>query len=274
MSGARSQKAVALSIILALAQGAWAQSLLLQTPPERVNLVGVRFLHPDLAHGPDASLTSGVYEFSVAFAVSSRSAVGITLPLVNSDPSDLESTRALGNLSLQFQKRTAGVGRRQSSFSIGITIPTADEENFWTLIYGWVTDYPWLHKYAAEVMTLSCGVQGQWPAFRTGSVRLDVGPHVMVPTGEGGDTEITLRYGLGLAAGSPVIQVLAEFVGYVWLTTESGPFEDRSTHCAAIGVVLPAGAIRPSLFYEKYLNGDLSEDVDGILGIKLQVATR
>ena len=176
MGGTRSQKALALSIVLALAQGAWAQSLLLQTPPERVNLVGVRFLHPDLAHGPDASVLSGVYEFSVAFAVSPHSAVEVALPLVNSDPSGLESTRALGNLSLQFQQSTGGVGRGQSSLSFGITIPTADEEDFWVLLYGWSTDYPWLHKYAADVMTLSFGAQGQWPAFRTGVVRLEASP--------------------------------------------------------------------------------------------------
>ena len=65
-----------------------------------------------------------------------------------------------------------------------------------------------------------------------------------------------------------------ELIGLAIITEDVDDFNDRFLHTLVFGGQWNAGTIKPGLFYKIYLKDELSDLVDGVLGIKLDVCLK
>jgi len=65
------------------------------------------------------------------------------------------------------------------------------------------------------------------------------------------------------------VALFAELLGIAIITEDVDDFGDRFTHSIDFGAQLTGYSVRPGIFYMIHLDEDLSEDLDGVLGIKV-----
>ena len=136
------------------------------------------------------------------------------------------------------------------------------------------TNFYELQKYLPDVLTL----YGNY-AFRSskpgGAIfGFEIGPNFLIPTEDGGDSELFLHYGLTAGFQMTQLAIFAELAGIAIITEDVDDFGDRLSHVIAFGAQWTGSRLRPGVFYKLYLDEDLSDSVDGVLGIKLDVSLK
>ena len=83
-----------------------------------------------------------------------------------------------------------------------------------------------------------------------------------------------LHYGLTGGINTGEILVNAELVGLLLLSMEGADsFSDRIFHTLAFGAQYTGWNVRPGIFYSLYLKDDLSDRVEGVLGLSVTFMT-
>ena len=149
-------------------------------------------------------------------------------------------------------------------------LPTAAED---IKFFGIFTNFEEYYKYAADVLTLT----GNFAYFNLipGGARfgLEIGPDIMIPTQrDAGDTELLLHYGLTAGYLTENFSLITELIGLFIITEDADDFGDSFEHSINFGASYVSETITPGIFYKIYLSEDLSDVIDGVLGINIEVA--
>ena len=86
--------------------------------------------------------------------------------------------------------------------------------------------------------------------------------------GGGRDTELFIHYGYTVGFQGENFAIFTELVGLVIITE----FSDCFINSIDLGATYISNSISPGVFYKLYLKEDLSDIVDGVLGIKIDVS--
>jgi hypothetical protein len=248
-----------------------AQTYLFQGLPQEKPQFGLRFMRPDFKYGSDLSTLSGIYDLSVNIPIDQNVNFVGSFPYM-SFKFENYSESGIGNIyiGLQthsgFNKQTCSVG------SFGLYLPTAGEDYCGLLgAFTHFIDYP---KYIADLLTFYGNYS--YVNHTPNGVRfgLEIGPNLVIPTGNGDDTDFLIHYGIAFGFQDENFAVLTELMGLAIITEEAADFEDRFLHSIDFGFTYLRYSVKPGIFYKLYLKDDLSDFVEGVLGIEVDIAVK
>ncbi len=251
-----------------------AQTFLFQSLPQDNAQVGLRYLRPFFEGDDDLTVLSGVYDLSVSIPVGSKFHLVGSLPFSTFDSGNGSGESDIGDIYVGLQIQRKPSDERSSVTSLGVFLPTAPSDGSEATFLGLFTNFYELQKYLPDVLTL----YGNY-AFRSskpgGAIfGFEIGPNFLIPTEDGGDSELFLHYGLTAGFQMTQLAIIGEFAGIAVITEDVDDFGDRLTHVLAFGAQWTGNRLRPGIFYKLYLDEDLSDSVDGVLGIKLDVSLK
>ncbi len=252
-----------------------AQTFDMQSLPSDQSQLGLRFLRPYFDSDRGLSTFSGVYELTANMPVTSNWNILTSIPYIttsiNKDYGFFKykfDESGIGNIFIGMQRNPETIDSKRSVLTFGLFLPTADEK---AATSGTSANFLELQKYVPKLFTLyfnyayhSINENG----FRFG---IEFGPHFMIPTEKGGDSEIYLHY--GIAPGIKVNKFLfnLELLGIMVLTESPDDFADRFIHAINFGVAWTGNSVVPKVFYKKYLKEFLSDSIIGVLGVEVSI---
>lgn len=260
---------LAIILVVIVSGSAVAQTFMFKNiPGDRVQL-GLRFMRPSLASDNDLSTFSGIYDVSVSLPVNERWSIDASLPYSRysfGDNDDSESFIGNTYAGMQYLMKD---GDSSKIVSFGAYIPTA-EKDLGHLLFGVLTDNEDLFKYYPEALTLT----GNFAYFniKTGGARLglEIGPDLLIPTGDGDDTEFYMHYGLTAGYQGDRFAAITELMGIAILTGEGDEFSDHFVHSINFGLSYVSPHLLPGVFYKIYLKDEFRDLVDGVIGVNLE----
>lgn len=267
--------AVAGILVGLLCHSVSAQTFLLQSLPEDNPQFGLRYLRPNFEWDVDFSTFSGIYDLSFSVPVSSNLNLVGSLPFTTVDSEGEKSESGIGNIYIGFQTRRLLTPEKTSSVSFGLFLPTASEDKFGVYFFNILTNLHQQEKYLPDMLTFY-GNYAHHSVLPSGvKLGVEFGPQLYVPTDdEGNENELFIHYGFTGGAQVTNLAIFAELVGLCIITEEVDDFGDRFTHSLAFGAQWTGGIVEPGIFYQIYLDEDMEEVVDGVLGIKIETSIR
>ncbi len=257
-------------LFIAVSSSATAQTFMFKNIPKDVPQIGLRFLRPSFESDADLSTLSGIYDVTLSLAVNEKWSIDASFPYTNvSSGGDGDSNGYMGNIYAGMQ-HISRKGSRSTIVSFGAFMPTGDDA-LEHMIFGILTNYEDMFKYYPETWTL----YGNFAYFdiKKGGARLglEIGPDLMIPTGDDGDDpEFLMHYGLTAGYQGESIAAMTELIGMVWLTEDFDDSGDRFAHSINFGVSYVSEHFMPGVFYKIYLKDDFRDLVDGVLGVNLE----
>lgn len=249
-----------------------AQTFLFQDFPLSGPQLGMRYLRPFYEGGEELSFISGVYDFSFNVPISSKVNWVGSIPFSHFafkygfDESDVQ------NIYCGLQIRHRYMRGQNSSFSLGVFLPTASNDKYMASSAALFANVYQLPKYRPNMWTLYGNFT--YRSFkREGPIwGFEAGPDYLIPKKNSGEkSELYMHYGLTAGFRATQLAVLAEFASTGLVSGNAGHFGERFNHAVTLGAQWIGSGVRPGVFYKLYLDKDLSDFIDGVLGIKLDV---
>jgi len=254
--------------IILLIESVLAQSFVMQTRVEDKTRIGLRFMRPNFSGESGLSTFSGAYDLQVNIPVSSRLNLVGSVPFNTASGDDFDGESSIGNLYLGIQTRSA-TADKGSSFSLGVFVPTASDKEFLPLVVGLITNFYEFQRSVPNVLTVYTNFAYHNRRDNGPMFGLEIGPQFSIPTENGGDPELFAHYGVSGGFQFTNVALFAELLGMAIITEAVDGFGDRFSHSIDFGVQLTGYSVRPGIFYMIPLDEDLSEDLDGALGVKV-----
>jgi hypothetical protein len=245
-----------------------AQTFLFQGLPQQKSQIGLRFMRPDFKYGSDLSTLSGIYDFSVNIPLSQNLNLVGSIPYMTFKFENF-SESGVGNIFIGLQTHSGFNKGKSSAGSFGLYLPTSGEDICG--LFGAYTHFIDYAKYVTDLLTFygNYSYVNRTPkGFRLG---VEIGPDLVIPTGDGGDTDFLIHYGFTFGFQDENFAVLSELMGLVIITEEADDFGDRFLHSLDFGFTYLRYNVKPGIFYKLYLKDDFSDIVEGVLGIKVDV---
>ncbi|MCU0644172.1 MAG: transporter [bacterium] len=248
-----------------------AQNFLFQPLPKNTSELGLRFMRPNFERGDDLSLLSGTYDFYLNIPMNREFNIFASLPFSTFSAEDEDSESGIGNIYIGFQtKPSSGLGSK-ASLSFGVFLPTATDEMS-PAILGAYSNYYELQKYVPDMLTVYGNYSFLSNQSRGAIFGVELGPNLFIPTKEGGQVELFAHYGISGGFKLNKIMLSAELTGLAIISEDIDDFADRFIHSLAFGAQWTGGTIRPTIFYQIYLDEEYRDFIDGVLGIKFDVS--
>ena len=249
--------AVVLAVIVS--GSAVAQTFLFKNIPGEKPQIGLRYLRPSWDHDSDMSTFSGIYDVMLNLPINERWSIDASFPYTRytyGEDGDAESF--IGNIYAGLQ-HIRKAGSKSTIVSFGAYLPTA-EEDLGHLVFGMLTNNEDLFKYYPDAWTL-CGNFAYFNISEGGArLGLEIGPDLIIPTGDGGDdTEFLMHYGLTAGYQGERFAAITELIGLAMLTEDFDEFHDRFMHSINFGVSYISPHFMPGVFYKIYLKDEFSD---------------
>jgi hypothetical protein len=256
-------------LIITISNFVPAQTFLFQDIPKEKTQLGLRFMRPMFDGDPDLSSLSGIYDFTLNIPINENWSIAGSLPYITATFGERNADNGIGNIYIGMQNIRNIDDQQSTIVSFGFYLPTADED---IGLFGIRTHFYEFHKYAPDVLTIY-GNFAYFNIFPQGArLGLEIGPNLWIPTqGDAGDTELLLHYGLTAGFQGNNFALLTELVGVVIITDDTDEFSDRFSHSINFGANYVSKSVTPGIFYKLYLKEDLSDFVDGVFGINIDV---
>jgi hypothetical protein len=173
----------------------------------------------------------------------------------------------LGNLFIGLQTRPVN-DEGNSYFTAGFYLPTAEEG-----VLNYFSDYYHLQKFIPSSLSVYMNYAYHKRMSELSLISIEAGPDIMIPTGEGGnDTEFFFHYGGSAGVQIKKFLLNVELTGIAVLSEDIDDFGDRFINQIGFGAHWKEDLFAAKIFYRIFLRDELSEMVDGILGIGIFVA--
>ncbi len=256
--------------IILLIESVSAQNFVMQPRAEEKAKIGLRFMHPNFSRASGLSTFSGAYDLHVNVPISARFNFVGSVPFNAFSIEDFNSESAIGDIYLGLQTRGAS-SSQGSSASFGVFLPTASEEKIFPAVFGLNTNFHEFQRVLPDVLTIYTNLAYQHRETNGPMFGLEIGPQLLIPTENGSDVEMFAHYGVSGGFQFTNVALFAELLGIAIITesAEDLDFGDRFTHSIDFGAQLTGYSVRPGVFYMIPLDEDFSEDLDGVLGIKV-----
>ena len=247
-----------------------AQNILFQDVPGENTRLQLRFMHPSMDSRVDYSFFSGVFELNANIPVTSKLNISAALPLSNYAPSEWDGESGIGNLFIAAQPILKQDSSIKAVVTIGVTLPTASTDKNRANYTGLLTNFHHSHKYAPDILAIYTNIANHYFTPNGVFYGFELGPRIWIPTGSGDrDIEFMIHYGLTAGINSGGLLLNAELVGLIILSGTADSFSDRMFHTLALGAGYTGWPVQPGIFYKLYLKEELSDSVDGVLGLSL-----
>lgn len=268
--------ACVLALVLAFAAPQMGAAQSLWTTPYVPNQVSLELLQPALDTAPDEELSflTGAAVLSGSYLLNDRTTLTAAWPVahyraeVGDDPTTVSET-ASGNPYL-------GVGLSSTRVpllaELGVRLPLAPDRNM-ALVAGTAADLDHSEAFAPHRLSAQFLLNTRWElSRRSTSLRLRGGPLVTIPTQDtAGTTELFGRYSVqGWYEGKRYVLGLG-LTGRA-LITESGSFNDRTTHQIGGTLIFNFPYVQPGILVRAPLNGPESDAVNLVVGITLSAS--
>jgi hypothetical protein len=257
-------------LVVIVSGSAVAQTFMFKSVPGERPKIGLRYLRPSFKNDVDLSTFSGIYDLRMNLPINNKWSIDATFPLTRYAVGDEDSESFIGNVyaGMQYLSRT---GNATGTVSFGAYLPTADDD-LSNLFFGMFTNFEDFFKYYPDALTL----YGNYSYINVsdGGLRLglEIGPDLLVPTGEGDDdVDFLVHYGLTAGYRGERFAALSELIGVAWVTGDWDDFGDRFLHSIDFGVSYVSPRFMPGVFYKIYLKDEFSDIVDGVLGVDIEV---
>ena len=254
-----------------------AQTLDLQAIPNDKIQFGFNFNKAFYTSNTDMSTLSGVYQLYVNVPVSSKLNIIADIPYLNTS-FDVNfgfgqlsyNENGFGNIFLGIQTKPKIMDERRSIFTFGLFLPTAAEQ---ASVNGLFADYYSFSKYLPNTFNFYFNYAYHYLNTEGFNYGLELGPNLLIPTESSSyETELFAHY--GIIAGYQINKLLLnlEVTGIVVISQEVDNFGDRFMHALSIGAQWRETTVTPKIFYKIYLRDDISKNVDGVLGIGVNIS--
>ena len=254
-----------------------AQTIDLQTIPNDKIQFGINFNKAFYASHTEMSALSGVYQLYVNIPVSSKLNIICDIPYLNTSYdinygfSQFSYTQnGFGNIFVGFQTKPKIPDNRRSIFTLGLFLPTAAEQ---ASVNGVLADYYNFSKYLPNTFGFYFNYAYHHINTEGFNYGLELGPNLLIPTkSNNSETEFFAHY--GIIAGYQINKLLLnlEIVGIVVISQDIDNFGDRFINMLNIGAQWKGAIVTPKVFYKIYLRNEIRHNVDGVLGIGVNIS--
>ncbi|MBU0474476.1 MAG: hypothetical protein KKF62_09960 [Bacteroidetes bacterium] len=254
-----------------------AQTINLQTLPDTTKQFGFSFDKTFYSSNYNMSAFSGVYQVYLNIPISSKLNLISSIPYINTNY-DFETSwwkyhyekQGIGNIFIGIQTNKKIINNSRSVFSVGVYLPTAEKN---AAINGLYSNYYDLQKFAPNTMGIYVNYAHHRISRENFNVVFEVGPNFILPTGDNNaNGELFIHYGFdaGYKANNLLFDV--ELLGVVILTEDIDNISDRFVNMLNFGTQWKGSVVSPKIFYKIYLKDEISDMIDGVLGIGVTVA--
>ncbi len=247
----------------------FAQTFLLEEQAQGKGQCSLRYMRPGFADDVEISTFSGIYDLAVSVSVRPGVHVVGSVPFIVANYRHNRDRSGIGNIYLGIRHYRRGDTGRSSTESIGLYFPTVGTNTLnW---FGYLTNFQQQHKYLSKTLTLS-GTYTHRRIWQGGGLfGFEIGPDLWIPIeSEHRDGEILLHYGLDGGFRMDRLTIVLEVIGLALVTEDWDDLGDLVKHAAVLGAQWDGGWFRPGVFYQLYLEDDLRDRVDGVLGFKVE----
>ena len=221
----------------------------------------------------DMAVLAGVYNANVNIPVSSGLNIIGSIPFIYTsyERSFLGfkfdySEQGLGNIFIGIQTNSQKVNNRKSVFSFGLSVPTASDK---ITASEYFSDYYNFRQFFNDAW----GIYGNY-AYHNLSPQglvysIEAGPDFILfeEKASKSDMEAFLHFGISAGYKFNKILVSSEFTGIMIVTEDVDNFTDRFVNQFSLGLQWLGKSFTPKLYYRLFVNDDLSDAIDGILGV-------
>ena len=268
------QTVIAVIFICLLSNSISAQTFLFQGQPKDKAQFGLRYMRPNFEGDDEMTTLSGIYDFFINIPVSSTLNIVSSLPYSTYADDDI-SESDIGNLYIGLQSRSNFNRNKGLIWSFGAYLPTASEDEYLVYFTSAFTNYHQFQKYIPNFLILDINF-ARFASQSSGTFwGIEIGPNLWIPTKDGdeeNETELSIHYGISGGFQLSNLAIFAELVGIVIISEDYDEFSDRFYHTLGFGAQWTTGMVKPGIFYNIYLKEDLRDYVDGVLGIKIDIA--
>ncbi|MBN2709445.1 MAG: hypothetical protein JXR46_10400 [Calditrichaceae bacterium] len=244
------------------------QTFMFHSIPKDSTQIEISYLHPFFDSNIDMSIISGVFDLSFNIPLKQKLNLFCSVPFMTFS-FDYESgygnysLSGAGNIFLGMQLYKDHGGKNKSIGTFGFYLPSS-----WLIEYGYLTNALNPEKYLHDRLTISVNFAHHRitdNGFRSG---VELGPDFMIITNSenSDDNDFIIHYGLSMGVQQNNIDLSAELYGIGILTAEKS--DDKFFHALSFGISY-LSQVSPSIFYKIYLEDELQDWVDGVLGLKL-----
>ncbi len=250
--------------VLAAGQSPWLGS-------DRAARVAVELYRPgfdqqdELKSSSYALFLSGKVRASEAVAV-----VGEVPVAFGGFRSDYDAATQIGNPYVGLE---VGRAEQHAWLELGGRLPVVGSDAHSAVAVGLFSDIDRMSAFASEAATISAALNVGTRSSSGLGFRVRAGPELVIPTRSGPDTEKLVYYGAQLSQVRGPLDVSVH-AGGVWDVSESGNFGERTVHQAGFGASYAIGGVRPGVTVRLPLDKDMTEVLDYVVGLTLQVPLR
>lgn len=259
-------------IIFAFTPAIALETFCLQQIPSDKFRLGIKFSHPNFDTDTDISTMTGVYELSLNIPVNMAMNFLVNVPYIKIKYDKMTysgsheySESGIGNIFLGIQSRHKHSSSNQSVTTIGVALPTADED---VAPFGVYCDYYGFSKYLPDASSITLNYAFHSISRQGLKFGIELGPDAYIPTGDNkGNTELLMHYGASLGLQSQQIVLNISFIALGILSEKDLDYTERFNHSLNFGVGYINRNWTPKVFYKLYMDDDMKNIVNNVFGL-------
>jgi hypothetical protein len=249
-----------------------AQTINLQSLPDTTKQFEFRFDKSFYSSNVDMSMFSGTYQLNFNIPISSKLNLISSIPYINTNyevdgyyEKHTYNKKGLGNIFIGIQTNTKITNNSRSVFSAGVYLPTAEEN---IAIYGLYSNYYDLQKFAPNNFGVYFNFANHRISGDNFNFVFEVGPNFIIPTGDNSSNgELFIHFGFDAGYKIDKLCFNVELLGMAIITEQPDDFIDRFVNMLNFGAQWKGALVSPKLFYKIYLKEEMSDMIDGVLGV-------
>jgi hypothetical protein len=243
-----------------------AQNYLFHKSPDSTAQLDLRYYRPSFSNPiTDLTFLGGIYEARLNMPLGEKYNLNVTIPFINSAFQEFDAERGIGNPSIGLQRKLKQEGKENSNIMLEIFLPIATSNSDY-LDFGIFTNFHDFAKYLADAMTIHINYAHSYNVHADFYLLGEIGPSVVIDVGDSFDeSEVILRYGIAAMYDFKSFNIRSEFTGEGILTENDS--NDKFFQSISFGAQLTQGNFKPGIFYNVFLDDNLSTSTDGVVGL-------
>lgn len=253
----------------------YAQTFVMRPLPAKTTKIGIRYVHANFEKDTGQSVLEGIFDLYSIIPVTTNFNLVLSLPVINVSNSGYTRGQAIGNIYIGIQELRTWDSQNGTFYSSGFYIPTVSNDKImydYLSDLGLFTNLPEYYKVFPKTLTFFSSFNHIKSVFKTGFLRIEVGPHILIPTKSRSTRDLSFMGHFAVAGGVLFenFTISGELNGIITFSGRTISFADRILPFAAAGVLWTEHTIQPGVFLNFPLKKLIKEEINFYLGIKIE----
>ena len=234
--------------------------------------ISVEMFKPKFDNGDDFNLLTTVWFLSGKFKAADRLSIVVEVPVSNLDTDNIfmEDETSVGNPYIGIEARSASGGDSQAAVGrVGVRLPLASDDKWDAASLGLYTAFDRFEAFFPDVLTINASGGYQRTTASGLNYELNVGGELMIPTEDGGDSELYIDYNAAFWVPFEKLSLGGGFTGRLIATEGDLDFGERTVHQLGLAGNYDAGSLKPGVHLRLPLDEDLTDILDFVYGFSL-----